>query len=168
MPSLMIREIRKEDNASMAAVIRSVLVEMGAPKQGTAYADKSLDMMFETYQAERCCYYVVTDGERVLGGGGIAPLENGPEHVCEFQKMYFLPEARGKGLGKALLEQSLKQAVDFGFSQSYIETLPSMQAAQKLYKACGFEYLDGPMGGTGHTSCTVWMLKDLGDDTAGN
>jgi putative acetyltransferase len=30
----------------------------------------------------------------------------------------------------------------------------------KLYKS-GFNYIDAPMGGTGHTSCPVWMLKNL-------
>jgi putative acetyltransferase len=36
-----------------------------------------------------------------------------------------------------------------------------MEAAQKLYNKVGFEYLDKPLGNTGHTSCPVWMLKKL-------
>jgi putative acetyltransferase len=39
--------------------------------------------------------------------------------------------------------------------------MPFMHAAQKLYTKSGFEYLDAPMGCTGHNSCPVWMLKDL-------
>jgi putative acetyltransferase len=36
-----------------------------------------------------------------------------------------------------------------------------MLAAQKLYQKVGFTYLDSPIGCTGHTSCPVWMLKQL-------
>ena len=41
-----IREIKRKDNEEIARVIRSVLVEYGVPKVGTAYEDKSLDCMF--------------------------------------------------------------------------------------------------------------------------
>ena len=36
-----------------------------------------------------------------------------------------------------------------------------MKAAQKLYRKVGFDYIDGPMGNTGHTSCNVWLTKSL-------
>jgi putative acetyltransferase len=39
--------------------------------------------------------------------------------------------------------------------------MPYMEAAQKLYVKSGFEYLDAPMGDTGHCSCPVWMIKQL-------
>jgi len=55
----------------------------------------------------------------------------------------------------------LNEARFFGYEQCYLETMPYMTDAQKLYKKFGFEYIDAPMGCTGHTSCPVWMLKDL-------
>jgi putative acetyltransferase len=39
--------------------------------------------------------------------------------------------------------------------------MPYMKAAQKLYQKKGFEYIERPMGSTGHTSCSVWMIKTL-------
>jgi putative acetyltransferase len=39
--------------------------------------------------------------------------------------------------------------------------MPYMEAAQKLYKKNGFLNLNKPMGGTGHYSCNVWMLKKI-------
>ena len=47
------------------------------------------------------------------------------------------------------------------FTKCYIETMPNMISAQKLYLKKGFEYIDKPIGNTGHTACPVWMLKDL-------
>ena len=81
--------------------------------------------------------------------------------MCELQKMYFLPEARGLGFGTQLMQLCLENAKMFGFKSCYLETLPQMEDAQKLYVKAGFEYLDKPLGSTGHTSCPIWMLKKL-------
>ena len=75
--------------------------------------------------------------------------------------MYVLPEARSLGIGKQLMEKCLQSAKDFGFDTCYLETMPNMEDAQKLYQKTGFEYLNQPLGNTGHTSCLVWMIKEL-------
>jgi len=156
-----IRKIQPQDNPHIAALIRQVLIEHDAPKVGTAYADTSLDTLSEVYDTPNSIYYIVEAEEMVIGGCGIAPLENGDTTVCELQKMYFAPEARGTGLASQLLQKCLDAAKGFGYSQCYLETLPNMEAAQKLYAKFGFTYLDAPLGNTGHNSCPVWMIKNL-------
>ena len=52
-------------------------------------------------------------------------------------------------------------AKDVGFDQCYLETMPYMDDARKLYRKFGFKSIDQAMGDTGHYSCSVWMLKDL-------
>lgn len=156
-----IRPIEKKDNAAIASVIRMVLSEYNVPKVGTAYADPQLDFLFETYDIKKAIYYVVEKGNIIIGGAGIMQLENESQYICELQKMYVLPEGRGLGLGKQLMEICLQQAIAFGFESCYIETLPNMVDAQKLYLKTGFSYINSPMGNTGHTSCPVWMLKKL-------
>ena len=156
-----LRPIGIRDNKLLAKVLREVLVAFGVPKTGTAYADPELDAMFEAYDKPRHTYWVVAQGNTVLGGGGIAPLLRGDAAVCELQKMYFDPQARGKGLGQRMMTQLLDQARSFGFKLCYLETMPNMIAAQKCYSANGFQYVDAPMGDTGHYSCPVWMTKSL-------
>ena len=161
MKSTIIREVLEKDNTALAAVIRRVLVDIGVPKIGTAYADPELDYMHKTYLKEKAAYFVLEEKDIIIGGAGIAPLEGGEPTVCELQKMYFLEEARGKGLGEKMIDHCLDYARKEGFELCYIETLPYMKAAQKLYIKKGFEYIDGPMGTTGHTSCNVWLTKRL-------
>ena len=161
MTTTIIREIKKADNANVARVIRKVLVDLGVPKVGTAYADTALDHMFENYDVPKATYFVVDMDGEIIGCAGIAQLENYAGNVCELQKMYFLEEARGMGIGSKMMATCLKRAQDFGFQKCYLETMPYMEAAQKLYKKSGFEYIDAPMGNTGHFSCPVWMLKTL-------
>lgn len=156
-----IREIKLEDNAALSKVIRDVIVEMGAPTCGTAYADKATDTMFETYQKERAIYFVLEIDGKIAGGAGISPLDNYDGTVCELQKMYFLKEARGKGLGNLMIDKCLQKAKELGFEKCYLETLPYMVDARKLYAKKGFTNIDGPLGNTGHYSCDVWMIKEL-------
>jgi putative acetyltransferase len=161
MNNWIIRKIQKEDNQAVAQLIRDVFDELNIPKVGTAYEDPYLDLMFEEYSKPRSAYYVVESEGRIMGCCGVAPLINEAETFCELQKMYFLPETRGKGIGSQMIEQCLQSARDFGFQKCYLETMPFMLDAQKLYKKVGFENISAPMGSTGHTSCPVWMLKDL-------
>ena len=158
---MLIRKIQQKDNESIAQVIRAIFHELDAPKVGTAYADPILDTLYEVYQAPRSVYYVVENDGRVVGGCGVAPLENAAVLVCELQKMYFTPEIRGTGFAEKIIEMCLTFAKTQGFDICYLETLSFMTAAQKLYKRIGFENIDGPMGNTGHSSCEVWMTKKL-------
>ncbi|MFK7001085.1 GNAT family N-acetyltransferase [Flavobacterium oreochromis] len=157
----MIRLIKKEDNSEIATLIRSVLDEYKVPKEGTAYEDPQLDTMYETYQMARSAYFVLELSGKIVGCAGVAPLQNGTTEVCELQKMYFLPSVRGKGWGTKMMEVCLAKASLLGFEKCYLETLPTMENAQKLYLKSGFVYLSEPMGSTGHSACPVWMLKEL-------
>ncbi len=76
-------------------------------------------------------------------------------------KMYFSPEVRGLGLGRKMISLCLEKAKEFNFEKCYLETMTYMEAAQGLYKKNGFEYIDDPLGDTGHYSCPVHMLKDI-------
>lgn len=158
---MIIRPIQKEDNQAIAQVIRQVLIEYNVPKVGTAYADPQLDSMFKTYITSQSVYFVIENNGQIIGGAGVSHLENEADTICELQKMYFLPEARGIGLGTQMMEKCLQSARDFGYKKCYLETMPNMEDAQKLYQKVGFEYLCNPLGNTGHTSCPVWMIKVL-------
>ena len=158
---MLIRCINDTDNKSISKILREVLVEMEIPKKGSAFQDPELDKMFETYQHPRSVYYVIEYNKQILGGAGISELREGSSEICELQKMYFHKSIRGKGLGDKMIDKCLTFAIKSNFSKCYIETMPNMISAQKLYLKKGFEYIDKPMGNTGHTACPVWMLKNL-------
>ena len=161
MNGIVIREIKKEDNPQIAAVIRDVFITDNFPKTGTAFADIQLDFIFETYDKPRATYFVVENEGKIIGGAGISQLESSTENICELQKMYFLEEVRGKGIGFQMIQICLQEGIKLGYEKCYLETLPEMLTAQNLYKKVGFEYLFAPMGDTGHISCPVWMIKKL-------
>jgi putative acetyltransferase len=158
---MIFRKLKANDNAEIAAVIRKVFIDNNLPKTGTAFADQHLDSLFEIYSKPKSVYYVLEEDGKIIGGCGVAPLDNCTENICELQKMYFLPQARGIGMGSKMMNLCLQEATAFGFDSCYLETLPVMIEAQKLYIKVGFKYLDFPLGNTGHPTCPVWMLKTL-------
>ena len=156
-----IRPIEPRDDAAVAAIIRAVMPEFGADGPGFAIHDAEVDGMCAAYARPRCAYFVIEHDGAVVGGGGIAPLENADQDVCELRKMYFLPQARGIGAGKAMMQRCLDAARVLGFRRCYLETLTGMDGAQALYQRSGFTPLRAPMGGTGHFSCDRFFIRDL-------
>ncbi len=159
---LTFRPIRPEDDAIVAAIIRTVMPEFGADGPGFALHDPEVAHMCAAYSAPGAAYFVVEDelGQRV-GGGGVAALEGGTPGVCELRKMYFLQSARGKGAGVALLRHCLAVAKELGYRTCYLETLTGMDQAIKLYGKLGFQPLCAPLGRTGHGGCDRWFALEL-------
>jgi putative acetyltransferase len=159
---MQIRFLQQSDNPVLAKIIRATLTEFGANHQGTVYYDASTDALFELFQKSRAVYYVAENEDgQIIGGGGIFPTEGLPEDTCELVKMYLLPEARGKGIGKSIIEKCLQTAKDFGFVQIYIESMHELKQALKVYEKFGFSYLKAPLGNSGHFGCELWMAKLL-------
>lgn len=156
-----IRPIRPADDAAVASIIRAVMPEFGASGPGFAIHDPEVAAMSGAYDRPGAAYFVVTDGERVVGGGGVAPLEGGDPGTCELRKMYFLPEIRGKGLGERLLRRCLQAARDLGYRRVYLETLTGMDAAQRLYEKVGFQRISCAEGKTGHFGCDRFYAMNL-------
>src|SRR5262245_26126513 len=161
MSSVTIRTIQPADNPSLAFIIRNALAEFGANKPGTVYYDATTDALYELFRQQGSIYYVATENDQLLGGAGIYPSPGLPPDTCELVKMYLSPAARGKGIGKLLIEKALQFAGEAGYSNVYIETMPELRKAMSVYEKFGFRYLNGPMGNTGHFGCGIWMLKSL-------
>ena len=159
--NLRLRPIAPEDNATLASIIRATLLEFGAAHPGTVYYDPTTDALFELFQTKGSAYNVAELDGQLVGGGGIFPTEGLPPDTCELVKMYLLPEARGTGLGKLLIETALSAAANLGYRKVYLETMPELKNALKVYEKFGFRYLTEPMGNSGHTGCQLWMIKNI-------
>lgn len=156
-----VRALRRSDDADLAYIIRTVMTEFDIVCTESADFDPEIDRMYRHYRAPRHAYFVATVGERIVGGGGIAPLAGGDDATCELQKMYLLPAARGRGLGLRLLERSLDAAREAGFERCYLETMANLTAARALYERAGFEAIASPLGATGQCRAQNFYLKRL-------
>jgi len=159
---LEIRSIEAKDNPALKRLVMDTLSEFGCIGPGYASGDPELDFMYEYYQQPDSAFYVVEDVEssEVLGCGGFSRLKGTTpeEAVCEFQKFYFSPKLRGKGMGKKLIAFALAEAKNAGYKEAYLETIPKMTVAIALYEKMGFELLPTHRGATGHHErCPIRM-----------
>lgn len=153
--------IKPKHNKAMADIIRRSLEEFDIDLQGTVYVDPYLDNMYSHFTVPDKVYFVAIEDGIVLGGSGIAPLDDVNRDICELQRMFVLKAARGKGIGQQLMDKCLVAAKEMGFKKCYLETFADMQKAIALYERNNFRYMDAAMGNTGHFACKTWMLRDL-------
>ena len=163
--AITIRTIQPGDNKAIAGIIRRTLEEFNANHPGTVYFDPTTDALYELFSRTKGAVYFIAEKEgSLVGGGGIFPSPGLPGDTCELVKMYLLPEVRGIGLGKKIIEACIRFAKEAGYQNIYIETMPELKQAMNTYEKFGFRYLNAPMGETGHFGCDLWMLLSLAED----
>ncbi|MGA2685022.1 MAG: GNAT family N-acetyltransferase [Verrucomicrobiota bacterium] len=104
-----------------------------------------MDRISSQYVKPSGIFLVLMDDRRVVGTGAIRRLD---EQICELKRMWFLPAYRGKGFGTRMAEQLFEFARSAGYRRVRLDTLPLLEAANRLYQRLGFypveRYNDGP------------------------
>ncbi|HSN21515.1 MAG TPA: GNAT family N-acetyltransferase [Usitatibacter sp.] len=134
-----IRPATAADAAAIRSLVRSVLEEYRlAPDP--AGIDRDLEDPIASYGGRGGQLDAVADESgRIVGCCGVAPLAGG---ACELKKMYLAREARGRGLGRRLLERALAFARGRGYARMELETASVLEQAIALYESAGFRPLE--------------------------
>ena len=120
----------------MAKLVFGVLAEFGLVGDPDT-TDADLRDIEANYRQRGGLFEVIEDGDaNLLGSFGLYRIN---KITCELRKMYFVPSARGSGLGKYVLERAIAQARELGFKQIVLETSSKLIAANRLYAKFGFE-----------------------------
>ena len=129
----------------------------------------SVDLCFQDFESELRSLpgaYAPPNGLLLLadvagelaGCVAVRPLEAG---ICELKRLYLRSAYRGAGLGRGLAEAAINAARQIGYARIRLDTLPEMQAAQRLYESMGFydipPYYDNPIPGK---RCLEAALED--------
>jgi putative acetyltransferase len=99
---------------------------------------------FDNELAELPGSYAPPDGRLFIAlldnkTAGCIALRKFKDGVCEMKRLYVKPQFRGKNIGKKLVELLIGEARKLGYKKMVLDTVPSMQTAQKLYKSLGFK-----------------------------
>lgn len=122
----------------------------------------SIDLAYQDFEGELAALpgrYAPPAGALLLARGvdntpfgcvALRPMEL--PGCCEMKRLYVAREARGMGLGKALVEAIIEEARRGGYRELRLDTLPEMTSAQALYARLGFvriaPYYHTPIAGT--------------------
>ncbi len=127
--------------AAAGVVSRSAYVDGGHIPGRAEYANRLADAASRARQAE--LWLAVDPDGTVLGSvtfavGGSAYAEVSGQGEGEFRMLAVTEQARGRGVGEALVRCCVDRARELGLSALAISTQPSMAAAHRLYERLGF------------------------------
>ncbi len=122
------------------------------------YAEQlAVDLCFQGFDAELdqlASMYVPPSGSLILVQSGAGPIGCGAIRrfrgdACEMKRLYIRPQARGRGLGRAIAERLVSRAKALGYARMYLDTLIDMRPAREIYSSLGFRqtapYYDNPL-----------------------
>ena len=155
------RNIELKDNKELADLIRTVFREFRIDRPGTVYFDPTTDNLYELFRAHGSVYWIAEENGVMAGGCGIFPTPGLPDGCAELVKFYLLPQWRGKGVGRALMEKCFESSKQLGYSKLYLESLPELSRAVSMYIKSGFRHIPHALGNSGHFGCNIWMVKEL-------
>ncbi len=131
-----IRCATADDVPAIRGVLYTVRQEYGVLWEIGAN-DPELDDLEGSYFRRGGHFAVIQDPAlRIVGCAGLYPLT---PHRAELCKMYLEQSARGRGLGRQLLEHMLAAARQNGFAEVWLETSSTLTAAITLYRQYGFQ-----------------------------
>ena len=147
---------RPRGAAGAALIADADDVELVRTLFGEYAASLDVDLAFQGFAEELAALpggydavLVARIGAEPAGCVGVRRLEDG---VCEMKRLYVRPSARGGGLGRELAEAAIARARELRYERMRLDTLPSMGAAQALYRSLGFveiaPYRHNPVEGT--------------------
>ena len=155
------RNIEEKDNKELADLIRSVFREFKIDRPGTVYYDPTTDHLHELFTTPGSVYWIAEADGTMAGGCGIYPTPGLPEGCADLVKLYLLSVWRGKGIGRMLMEKCFESALQLGYRQLYLESLPELKKAVSMYLKSGFRHIPHALGNSGHFGCNIWMVKEL-------
>ncbi|PXY47290.1 GNAT family N-acetyltransferase [Flavobacterium hydrophilum] len=117
---------------------------------GQILTDEQLDYMLDLIYSDEALisqiekkeqlFYLISENESILGFIGIEhDYKNEP--VTRIHKIYLLPETQGKGIGKKVIEEIQKLALENN-STSLSLNVNRFNSALSFYKKIGFEIID--------------------------
>ena len=97
-------------------------------------------------------FLVVRDEGRAIGCGGVCRFD---ETRAELKRMYVVPDARGRGLGRLLLVELETEARRLGYDGIVLETGDRQPEALGLYESAGYERIPcyGVYATRAHSMC---------------
>jgi GNAT superfamily N-acetyltransferase len=101
-------------------------------------------------------FVVLSEGETPVAGGGVRRLD---DRTCEIKRMYVVPKARGRGLGRALLAALEDLARDLGYGVARLDTGARQPGARRMYERAGYVMVPDY---NGNPYAAYWGEKALG------
>jgi GNAT superfamily N-acetyltransferase len=135
-----IRQVRSDELEAVGRLTAEVYIGDGFIDPGDGYVLELTDTPRRARDAE--VWVAVQDGQ-VLGSVTFCAVgspyrEIGRKDEGEFRMLAVSSEARGRGVGRALVELCLRRARELGYAGIRMSTMDRMTSAHRVYARLGF------------------------------
>jgi len=110
-------------------------------------------------------HYILADGGRILFAVddqqraiGTVALMHAGDGVYELTKMAVAPEARGRGIGRLLMNEALQLYRSLYARELFLESSSKLGPALALYESVGFRHHPAPRAGSHYARADVHMI----------
>jgi drug/metabolite transporter (DMT)-like permease/GNAT superfamily N-acetyltransferase len=114
-----------------------------------------VETIADEYVAPHGALLVLFDDGEPIACGGIRSLGDG---IGELKRMYVVPEARGRGVGRRLLERLEDEARGLGYRAVRLDTGERLNEALSLYRSAGYREIGDY---NGNSAASHWFEKEL-------
>jgi len=129
-----IRNYSPGDEMKVFGIVKAVLAGYGLDTNPEE-TDADLRDIQASYLSSGGAFRILECDGRIVGSCGLYPTTR---QSCELRKMYLLPELKGRGLGKKMIDDTFAVAKDLGFLEITLETNSCLKEALGLYRKYGF------------------------------
>ena len=135
-----IRRALLEELEEVGRLTAEVYVSDGYLAEGDGYVIELVDTPRRAREAE---IWVAVDDGQVLGSVTFAPVgsayrEIGRDDEGEFRMLAVSPAARGRGIGRALVERCVQRSRELGYAGVRMSSMDVMTSAHRIYERLGF------------------------------
>jgi ribosomal protein S18 acetylase RimI-like enzyme len=81
---------------------------------------------------------IAIDDDRVLGYVAVVPLQGWSSHVGEV-RVIVDPDARGRGIGRALARHAVLEALNLGLTKMVVEVVADQESTIAMFRSLGFD-----------------------------
>lgn len=137
---MQIRPVRPAELAEVGRLTAEVYVGESYVASGADYVARLVDTAERARQAE---VWVAVEGTGLLGSVTFCPAGSPLREIAradegEFRMLAVSAAARGRGVGRALVEVCLQRADELGYAGTRISSMDRMTSAHSLYERLGF------------------------------
>jgi putative acetyltransferase len=157
LSAVVVRPVLALDVPAIVDLLRTVLTEFGLRFGEGSASDASVYGLPESYEAAGGAFWVAVDisSGTILGTCGLMPIDPA---LVELQKMYLRADARGRGVGRHLLDEAVGWARSLGMRRIVLDTAETMVGAIRFYEKNGFLRDDSQIRGS---RCSRGYVRDL-------
>ena len=129
-----IRQLEQRDRETIEQFLARV------PEGDRTFFKENVDSpeVVEAWARPGAARAIAVEDDRVVGYMAVVPLQGWSSHVGEV-RVIVDPDSRGRGIGRALAQHAVLEALNLGLTKMVVEVVADQEATIAMFRSLGFD-----------------------------